>query len=98
MCRTQKVFARSALVVCARKSDRVVWLVACLVAEVIDFYPEYRTYAPEGFFGPYLIMAGALGGRFCKAAGKKYSDYESAAGTRPVHMWFDRPEDGWTRS
>ena len=67
-------------------------------AEVIDFYPEYRTYAPEGFFGHYLIMAGALGGRFCKAAGEKYSDYESAAGTGQVNMWFDRPEVGWTRS
>ena len=34
------VFARSALVVCARKSDRVVCLLVCLVAEVIDFYHE----------------------------------------------------------
>ena len=65
---------------------------------VIDFYPEYRTYAPEGFFGHYLIMAGALGGRLCEASGEKYSDYESAAGTGQVHMWFDRPEDGWTKS
>ena len=65
---------------------------------VIDFYPEYRTYAPEGFFGHYLIMAGALGGRLCGAEGEKYSDYESAAGTGQVHMWFDRPEDGWTKS
>jgi 3,4-dihydroxyphenylacetate 2,3-dioxygenase len=65
---------------------------------VIDFYPEYRTYAPEGFFGHYLIMAGALGGRLCEAEGEKYSDYESAAGTGQVHMWFDRPEDGWTKS
>ncbi|MBL90148.1 MAG: catechol 1,2-dioxygenase [Actinobacteria bacterium] len=67
-------------------------------AAVIDFYPDYRTYAPEGFFGHYLIMAGALGGRSCQAKGEKYSDYESAAGTGQIHMWFDRPEDGWTRS
>ena len=33
-------FARSALVVCARKLDRVACLFACLFAEVIDFYHE----------------------------------------------------------
>jgi len=53
---------------------------------VIDFYPEYRTYAPEGFFGHYLIMTKALGKRLCKTSKEKYSDYESATDTNQVHI------------
>jgi 3,4-dihydroxyphenylacetate 2,3-dioxygenase len=58
--------------------------------------PAYGRVAPEGFFGHYLMMAGALGGRDCTAAGIQYSDYESAVGTGQVDIWFDRPEAGWT--
>jgi aromatic ring-opening dioxygenase catalytic subunit (LigB family) len=65
-------------------------------ASVIDGYPEYRTHAPEGLFGHYLMMVGALGGRDCRAPGVAYSDYEAAAGTGQIHMWFGRPEGGWT--
>jgi 3,4-dihydroxyphenylacetate 2,3-dioxygenase len=56
---------------------------------VIDLYPEYRQFAPEGFFGHYLIMIGALGGAMCTAPGAQMSDYENAAGTGQVHVWFD---------
>lgn len=63
---------------------------------VIDYQPEYRSHAPEGFFGHYLMMVGAIGGSACSAVGLRYSEYESAGGTGQVHMWFERPNGGWT--
>ncbi len=56
---------------------------------VIDLYPDYRGFAPEGFFGHYLMLAGALGGRDCHAKGVQLSDYENAVGTGQVHVWFE---------
>ncbi|MCS5684515.1 MAG: hypothetical protein NZ654_04630 [Acidimicrobiales bacterium] len=64
--------------------------------QVIEYQTEYRRHAPEGFFGHYLMMVGAIGGSGCSATGRRYSEYESAAGTGQVHMWFERPSDGWT--
>ena len=64
--------------------------------QVIEYLPEYRNYAPEGFFGHYMMMVGAIGGEDCIATGRRYSEYESAAGTGQVHMWFERPDGGWT--
>jgi aromatic ring-opening dioxygenase catalytic subunit (LigB family) len=58
-------------------------------AAVIDGWPQYRGFSPEGFFAHYLIMVGALGGRACTTPGTRYSAYESAAGTGQVHIWFD---------
>ena len=52
-------------------------------------YPDYRRYDPEGFFGHYLMMLGALGGAPCTARGEQWSDYENAAGIAQVHVWFD---------
>ncbi len=65
-------------------------------AVVIDGYPAFRAHAPEGLFGHYLMMVGAIGGRDCRTPGVAYSDYESAAGTGQIHMWFERPVGGWT--
>jgi 3,4-dihydroxyphenylacetate 2,3-dioxygenase len=65
-------------------------------AAVLADLPAYRAHAPEGYFGHYLTMVGALGGAACTAPGRKFSEYESAAGTGQVHVWFDRPEGGWT--
>ena len=65
-------------------------------AGVIDWMPEYRRFSPEGHFGHYLIMVGALGGRACTARGELFSDYEASVGTGQVHVWFERPEGGWT--
>jgi aromatic ring-opening dioxygenase catalytic subunit (LigB family) len=56
---------------------------------VIDLWPEYRRFAPEGFFGHYLMLAGALGGRACVAKGVPLSDYENAVGTAQAHVWFE---------
>jgi Uncharacterized conserved protein len=67
-------------------------------AGIIDWMPEYRTAAPEGHFGHYLIMAGAIGGARCQAPGELFSEYEASVGTGQVHVWFERPADGWTGS
>ena len=64
-------------------------------AAVIDSMDEYRAHGPEGRFGHYLMMVAALGGRGCTAAGTQFSDYENAAGTGQVHVWFERPARGW---
>ena len=58
--------------------------------------PEYGRVAPEGYFGHYLMMAGAIGGRDCTARGTQCSAYESAVGTGQVDIWFARPDGGWT--
>ena len=65
-------------------------------AAVLAGMDGFRRHAPEGFFGHYLIMAGALGGAACRAPGEMFSAYESAAGTGQAHIWFDRPTGGWT--
>jgi 3,4-dihydroxyphenylacetate 2,3-dioxygenase len=65
-------------------------------ATVLASYDEFRRHKPEGRFAHYLMMVGALGGAACRARGVRYSDYESAAGTGQVHIWFDRPPGGWT--
>ena len=82
----------------ARQADEQVlaWWDAGDHRAVIDAYPDLRRHAPEGLFGHYLMMVGALGGAGCRAPGVRYSDYESAAGTGQVHMWFERPDAGWT--
>jgi 3,4-dihydroxyphenylacetate 2,3-dioxygenase len=65
---------------------------------VLDWLPEYRKFGPEGKFGHYLIMLGAVGGAACIAKGEMFSEYEASVGTGQVHIWFERPEDGWARS
>lgn len=65
-------------------------------AAVLAGYDELRRLSPEGFFAHYLMLVGAIGGARCTARGTKFSEYESAAGTGQVHLWFDRPEGGWT--
>jgi 3,4-dihydroxyphenylacetate 2,3-dioxygenase len=65
-------------------------------AGVIDWMPEYKRFAPEGKFGHYLMMIGALGGARCQAPGELFSEYEASVGTGQAHVWFERPGDGWT--
>jgi 3,4-dihydroxyphenylacetate 2,3-dioxygenase len=65
-------------------------------ASVVAFMDTYRQYKPEGRFGHYLTMLGALGGAACTAAGIQRSDYENSAGTAQVHVTFARPNQGWT--
>jgi 3,4-dihydroxyphenylacetate 2,3-dioxygenase len=63
---------------------------------VIDDMPTYLQVKPEARFAHYLMMVGAIGGRECAAVGTPYSDYENAVGTAQMHVWFERPEKGWT--
>jgi 3,4-dihydroxyphenylacetate 2,3-dioxygenase len=65
-------------------------------AGVIAEMPDYRRAGPEGKFGHYLIMLGAIGAERCGARGELFSDYEAAVGTGQVHVWFERPAEGWT--
>lgn len=65
-------------------------------AGVIDGMPWYASAHPEGHFGHYLMMAAALGGRACSAPGQLFSEYEASVGTGQVHVWFERPDGGWT--
>lgn len=58
-------------------------------AGVLDAVPDYGQHAPEGFFGHYLTMIGALGGRECTATGTQFGEYEAVAGTGQAHIWFD---------
>lgn len=58
-------------------------------AAVLDFVPEYLTHAPEGRFGHYLTMIGALGGTDCTLTGTQFGEYEAVAGTGQAHIWFD---------
>ena len=83
-----------------READmkRLDWFYAGNHASVIDTMDEYYAAKPEGGFGHYLMMVGAIGGRDCKAVGRLFSDYENSVGTSQVHVWFDRPEDGWRRA
>lgn len=82
----------------ARAADeqRIEWMQAGDHARIVDTMDEYHPHAPEGGFGHYLAMLGAIGGRDCTAAGQLFSDYENATGTGQVHVWFERPEAGWT--
>lgn len=58
-------------------------------AGVLDFVPEFAQHAPEGYFGHYLTMLGALGGRECTLTGTQFGEYEAVAGTGQTHIWFD---------
>ena len=75
--------------------DRLAWWAKGDHASVIDSMDEYRTHRPEGMFGHYLMMVSALGGHECAAVGAQLSEYENAAGTGQVHVWFERPAAGW---
>ena len=75
--------------------DRLAWWAKGDHAAVIDAMDGYRAHGPEGMFGHYLMMVSALGGRECAAIGRPFSEYENAAGTGQVHVWFDRPAAGW---
>src|SRR5579859_158520 len=82
----------------ARAADyaRIDWLRAGKHAQVLETMPEFLTYKPEARFGPYLMLLGALGAGSVTAPGVLYSKYENSVGTGQVHIWFARPDTGWT--
>ncbi len=76
--------------------ERMDWFAAGDHARVLDTMPEFLRHRPEARFGHYLMMIGALGEGRCTAPGRRFSEYENSVGTGQVHIWFDRPESGWT--
>ena len=75
----------------AAAADRQVieWMKTGAHAKILDFLPEFRQHSPEGYFGHYLTMLGALGGADCTATGIQFGEYEAVAGTGQAHIWFD---------
>jgi len=57
-------------------------------ATVLAEYAEFRRFSPEARFAHYVVMAGALGGAAWRSPGIALSDYENAAGTGNIQMWF----------
>lgn len=66
----------------------IAWMEAGNHAAVLADYPDFRQYSPEGRFAHYVIMATAQGGPAWNSPGVPYSDYENAAGTGQIHLWF----------
>ena len=82
----------------ARAADekRLEWMKEGNHRRIVETMDDYLQYAPEGDFGHFLMMLGSVGGADCTANGELYSDYENATGTGQVHVWFPKPEEGWT--
>lgn len=82
----------------ARAADRrrIDWFKQGRHDLVLDTMEEFWRYRPEAKFFHYLMMAGALGERACRAPGRQYGEYENSIGTGQAHLWFDRPAEGWT--
>jgi 3,4-dihydroxyphenylacetate 2,3-dioxygenase len=80
----------------AADEERLAWMQTGDHARIIDEMDAYHPHNPEGGFGHVLAMIAAIGGRDCTARGEPFSDYENATGTGQVHVWFERPEGGWT--
>jgi 3,4-dihydroxyphenylacetate 2,3-dioxygenase len=76
--------------------ERLAWLSEGRHDRVLDTIDDFMKFTPEGRFGHYLQMVAAIGGRQCKSKGVMYGEYENAVGTGQAHMWFARPELGWT--
>lgn len=76
--------------------ERIEWFKEGNHASVIRTMPEFLKFRPEANFGHYLMMAAALGEEKLSAPGRLFSNYENSIGTGQVHIWFDRPQDGWT--
>ena len=80
----------------AADMQRLEWFKAGDHARVLDTMPEFLRFKPEARFGHYLEMIGALGESAVTAPARQYGEYENSIGTGQVHLWFDRPAEGWT--
>ncbi|MFE7135362.1 catechol 1,2-dioxygenase [Streptomyces sp. NPDC057638] len=82
----------------AREADqrRIEWFREGRHDRVLETMPEFAVYRPEAGFAHYLMLAGALGEERCTARARQYGGYENAIGTGQIHLWFDRPDGGWT--
>ncbi len=80
----------------AADEERLDWMRAGNHRRIVESMDDYMQHNPEGDFGHFLMMLGSVGGANCTAPGELYSDYENATGTGQVHVWFEKPEGGWT--
>ena len=81
----------------AADRERLDWLADGDHARLLATMAEYYRFRPEARFGHYLMMIGALGEAACTAPSRQYGDYENSVGTGQVHLWFDRPDEGFPR-
>jgi 3,4-dihydroxyphenylacetate 2,3-dioxygenase len=79
----------------AADAERIAWFGQGDHARVLATMPEFYRFKPEARFGHYLMMIGALGEGDCTATGRLYGQYENSVGTGQVHLWFDRPAEGF---
>jgi aromatic ring-opening dioxygenase catalytic subunit (LigB family) len=77
--------------------QRIAWFKDGDHARVLSTFGEFMTYRPEAMFAHYLMMSGALGESALTAPARQYGEYENSIGTGQVHLWFDRPEEGFPR-
>jgi 3,4-dihydroxyphenylacetate 2,3-dioxygenase len=82
----------------ARAADyeRLGWMKAGEHGKILENMPAFHRVRPEAMFGHWLLAAGAVGEENCTAKGVLYSDYENSIGTGQVHVWFPRPEGGFS--
>jgi 3,4-dihydroxyphenylacetate 2,3-dioxygenase len=77
--------------------QRIDWFAAGDHAKVLETMPEFLRHRPEAMFAHYLMMIGALGEDAVTTPARQYGEYENSIGTGQVHLWFDRPADGFPR-
>jgi len=76
--------------------ERISWLKSGEHGRVLDTMADFMPFRPEAKFAHYLMMIAALGEGAVTAPGRQYGEYENSIGTGQVHLWFDRPDRGWT--
>lgn len=90
----EHIFSPEAL---AADLERIAWFKAGDHRRVIETMPDFLRHRPEARFMHYQMMIGALGEERCTAPARQYGEYENSVGTGQVHLWFDRPQDGFPR-
>ncbi len=75
--------------------ERIGWFGEGDHARVLDTMDDFYRFRPEARFQHYLMMIGALGEGDCTARARQYGEYENSVGTGQVHLWFDRPTEGF---
>jgi 3,4-dihydroxyphenylacetate 2,3-dioxygenase len=90
----EHIFTRAAYEADMQRLD---WFASGDHAKVLESMPEFYRFRPEARFGHYLMMIGALGEGACTAPSRQFGEYENSIGTGQVHLWFDRPAEGFPR-
>jgi aromatic ring-opening dioxygenase catalytic subunit (LigB family) len=81
----------------AADEERIGWLKEGNHARLLDTMDDFLRHRPESMFAHYLMMLGAIGEGACTAPARQYGEYENSIGTGQVHLWCDRPEEGFPR-